>query len=105
MGPCYSIDSYKQHTVMCSQCRVYKLEGGGLVINGIMIAAYYNMFVIMWRCNVFSIFEHPWSILGLYLYSFDWGITSSIEFFLSDIKETAFSSTFSQLYTSHQEVF
>ena len=32
---------------MCSQCRVYKLEGGGLVINGIMIAAYYNMFVII----------------------------------------------------------
>ena len=32
---------------MCAQCSVYKLEGGGLVINGIMIAAYYNMFVII----------------------------------------------------------
>ena len=32
---------------MYSQYSVYKLEGGGLVINGIMIAAYYNMFVII----------------------------------------------------------
>lgn len=32
---------------MSSQCNVYKLEGGGLVINGIVVAAYYNMFVII----------------------------------------------------------
>jgi hypothetical protein len=32
---------------MFSHCSVYKLEGGGLVINGIMIAAYYNMFMII----------------------------------------------------------
>ena len=32
---------------MSSHCNVYRLEGGGLVINGIMVAAYYNMFVII----------------------------------------------------------